>query len=207
MKKIILTLFLLLPLAVQAKDLKFDIFQANFRMFHAFYVHGPAWTQQEVDREAVKIWRGSGEDYIFASTQAVIGAIETNYDYRYKNPGYKGFHGMRNNTCLVELARLRGIKKWTPKQRRELLAFWKKNPWEADKLAASRFVWLTRHYDNEMGIAIFTYYKGPEWRKDTHKGRKTFGQCLEYLKGILKLRETNFGIPAEIPEGEKNGKP
>jgi hypothetical protein len=199
LKKFLL-LLLLLPITAQAKDLKFDIFQANFRMFHAFYVHGPAWTQQEVDREAVKLWVGSGKNYIFASTQAVIGAIETNYDKKYSNAGYKGFHGMRNNTCLVELARLRGVKKWTPKQRRELLAYWEKKPWEADKLAASRLVWLTKHYDDEMGIAIFTYYKGPVWRYDSHKGRKTFGQCLKYLKAVLVLREKNFGIPSEVPE-------
>jgi hypothetical protein len=184
---------------------RFDVFLVNFHRLYSKYGHGPKFPKQWIDREAVKIWRGSGCDYRFASTTAAQGACETNYDSRYKDVGHRGYCGMRNNTCLVEAARLAGKKKWTKARKKHLLKFWAKNPWEADKLASSRLKYLTALNENEMGVALFEWARGGKWRKDTPEGRKAFKEALDYLGGVLRVRDEMFGTVKDLPKKAGTG--
>ena len=189
MRKFFLILSILLALPAKALEPpKFDTFLPEFRYLYRVYHLGPRLNAKDVDLIAVRIWHGSGEDYMIASISACQGIFETHYNRSIQHNGHKGDIGMRNFTILAEAKRLGLIKS---KKDIWILNYCERNPAFADKLAASRLAYLIGLYGS-IQRTLFQYVRGNGWMEDTPKGKKDFKDCVSYYNGVMKLREAVF---------------
>ena len=185
MRTLALALSLLVALPAVAKEQKFDEFLPKFRKLYAYYHMGPSLARKDIDLIAVRIWHGSGQNYLYASTTASQGILETHYLRSISHGGHKGDVGMRNKTILYEARRQGLIKRLND---RWILRYCEKNPAFADKLAASRFVYLNGIFKDRR-ITIFHWVRGNGWKTND----KDLQDVVKYWGNVEKVRIQIFG--------------
>lgn len=189
---LVFVLSCLLAIPAFAESPKFDTFLVKFRYLYDVYHLGPRLHPKDVDLIAVRIWHGAGQNYHYASLTACQGIFETHYNRDISHGGHKGDIGMRNFTILAEAKRLGLIK--TTKEK-WMLRYCEKNPAFANKLAASRFVYLiglaTKKKEPERFV-IYQWVRGLGWQKDDEKGKKDLQDVQRYYNGVVMLRNEVF---------------
>ena len=183
----ILLIFVLSLLAFPSQAQQFDTFLPKFRKLYDGYHFGKKWERDAIDKEAARIWKGSGGQYEYASITASQGVFETHFDSDPYVYGHRGNFGMRVGTILAEGIRI-GIIKKKPEDEAWLLKRCRKDPGYADYLAASRLVFLVTHCGTEKQ-ALRTWVRGPlKYQKEVDRKAS-----LDYANGVLRLKQIQFG--------------
>ena len=99
---------------------------------------------------------------------------------------------MRNFTIQAEAKRLGLI---ADRKDRWIIRHCERNPAFADKLAASRFVYLMSlsKYHPPERFVIYQWVRGFGWMKNTPKGKKDLADVRRYYDGVMELRDKIFG--------------
>ena len=180
--RLIALLFLLSISPLQADRIKppeYWTYHANFHRLILKLSWAKGMDRKTLDEEAWAIWDGSGSDYWKAGHFACIGIMESHYvlphPALYNN--YRGHFGGHNHTLLVE------VKRCNQGGRKSMwLAYWKKNPINADYWSAHRFSRLMELFKTTRRTESAWVDGEPD---NSERGRK-------YANEVEKLYERYF---------------
>ncbi len=198
--RLLLISVMMLSLSAFTNDEKYNSFLLHFRSMYETRHSGKHLTHKEIDLIASNVWEGSGQNWLLATTTACQGLCETHYNLADSSPEYRGHFGMKTGTIIAEGIRTGIIKKGNKKQARALLDKCLKDPFYADKLSASRLVYLVKKFEVRK-VAVFEWVHGDQWRKD----KTILKDAHKYFWRVEKSRRSFFGNEPGVPL-ENSGK-